>query len=172
MTIQLPEGAKSFSLPSGQTIQVPTGAKSMDLPDELMRPMQYSGGFNQPEQKIGAFTRQEIDQETQEPWKKFVSGIQSGIGKVSEFAEKIPSPSDLMIRKGLEASNGQYKEAFKDYDTQKEAISLMTKEDALDDSSKWSHVYDSFFGENKEQLKTEDRARLAKKYDETFQKAG
>ena len=171
MTIELPEGAKSFSLPNGQTINVPMGAKSMDLPDELMKPTQYSGGFNQP-QKQG-WTQDEINAETQQPWEKFISGISSGVGKAYDTLKNVPtSPAEYMTRKALEASSDKYKQGFQAYDKQQEAIGAMSREDALDESSKWSNVYDSFFGDNKEQLNADDRARLAKKYDETFKASG
>ena len=171
MTIELPEGAKSFSLPNGQTIDVPIGAKSMDLPDELMKPTQYSGGFNQPQKQ--AWTQDEINKELQQPWEKFISGISSGVGKAYDTLKNIPtSPAEYMTRKALEASSDKYKQGFQAYDKQQEAISAMAREDALDESSKWSNIYDSFFGDNKEQLNVDTRARLAKKYDETFKTSG
>lgn len=34
MRIEIPENAKSMTLPNGQTIDIPAGAKSMDVPDE------------------------------------------------------------------------------------------------------------------------------------------
>lgn len=171
MTIELPEGAKSFSLPNGQTIDVPMGAKSIDLPDELMKPTQYSGGFNQP-QKQG-WTQDEVNSELQQPWQKFLSGISSGVGKAYDTVKDIPtSPAEYMTRKALEASSDKYKQGFKEFDKQQEAMGLMAREDALDESSKWSQVYDSFFGDNKEQLNADTRARLARKYDDTFKASG
>lgn len=166
MTIELPEGAKSFSLPNGQTIDVPMGAKSMDLPDELMKPTQYSGGFNQP-QKQG-WTQQEIEAETQQPWERFLSSFtkpsKPETPKMSGEEKTI-----MRLRQGLGGNEAKdYEESIK----RKQATDLMAREDALDKSSQWSHIYDSFFGDNKEKLRAEDRARLAQKYDDTFKTAG
>ena len=37
-TIQIPDGAKSMTLPSGQIIEFPEGAKSFDIPEQMMKP--------------------------------------------------------------------------------------------------------------------------------------
>jgi hypothetical protein len=40
MKIDIPQGAKSMTLPSGELITIPDGAKSMEVPDELLIPKQ------------------------------------------------------------------------------------------------------------------------------------
>ena len=37
MTIEIPSGAKSMTLPNGMEVQIPEGTKTMDVPDELLK---------------------------------------------------------------------------------------------------------------------------------------
>lgn len=37
MTIEIPSGSKSMTLPNGMEVQIPDGAKTMDVPDELFK---------------------------------------------------------------------------------------------------------------------------------------
>ena len=49
MRIDIPQGAKSMTLPNGELITIPDGAKSMDVPDEFLSPKKIENPLTQKE---------------------------------------------------------------------------------------------------------------------------